>query len=126
MRHLNNEINEERVGAVQDGFNELLVQNVPNLPPGTAAAWRSLLSFTGSCFKDVGDTYGERLRVIKEDWAVVQRASKQHEKGQEEAQEAQEAVEGEEQGEAEALARDEGAETFSPLWLACHVEDMIL
>ena len=57
---------------------------------------------------------------------MVQRASKQHEKGQEEAQEAQEAVEGEEQGEAEALARDEGAETFSPLWLACHVEDMIL
>ena len=48
----------------------------------------------------VGDTYGERLRVIKEDWAVVQRASKQHEKGQEEAQETQEeAVEGEEQGE---------------------------
>ena len=50
----------------------------------------------------VGDTYGERLRIIKEDWAVVQRASKQHEKGQEEEEAVEEAKgkeEGEEQGE---------------------------
>eukprot|EP00913_Durusdinium_trenchii_P009593 g9013.t1 len=75
FKHLNNEITEQRVEAVQDAFNELMVQNVPNLPPGTAAAWRKLLSYTGSCYRYVGDTYGERLRVIKEDWAAVQKSA---------------------------------------------------
>ena len=28
LRHLNNEITEQRVEAVQDAFNELMVQNV--------------------------------------------------------------------------------------------------
>ena len=52
--------------TVIDGFWELLLQNVPTkLPPGSQAAWRRLLAYCGGCFRFVGDSYGERLRIIK-------------------------------------------------------------
>lgn len=70
FKHLNTEITEQRVEAVIGAYLELLTINVPNLPPGTPAAWRNLLSYCGSCYRFVGDTYGERLRVIKEDVVV--------------------------------------------------------
>lgn len=41
----------------------------PNLPPGTAAAWRKLLSYTGSCYRrDMGtmDVLSERLRDVSQ------------------------------------------------------------
>ncbi|CAK9076751.1 unnamed protein product [Durusdinium trenchii] len=106
FKHLGNEILERRVEAFTEAFIELLTVNVPNLPPGTAAAWRQMLSYCGSCYKFVGDTYGERLRVIKEDWAAVQKsASEDH--GEDE-----EAEEGGEEGEKGEKV-EKGAETFS-------------
>lgn len=66
FKHLQNDVTELRVDKVIDAFNELLTNNVPDLPPGTWAAWRTLLSHTGSCYRFVGETYGERLRIIKE------------------------------------------------------------
>lgn len=75
FKHLGVEIIERRVDAVISAFTELLTQNVPQLPPGTCQAWQKLLGYAGSCYRFVGDTYGERLQIIKEDWSVVQAAS---------------------------------------------------
>ncbi|CAK9102503.1 Retrovirus-related Pol polyprotein from transposon TNT 1-94 [Durusdinium trenchii] len=110
FKHLNSEITEQRVDAVISAYMELMTINVPNLPPGTAAAWRNILGYCGSCYRFVGDSYGERLRVIKEDWAVVQQASK-HESEKASNQ-------GENQGEGDGEGgdeetKDDSAETFS-------------
>eukprot|EP00435_Cladocopium_sp_Y103_P031869 s4550_g8.t1 len=70
FKHLQHEMTELRVDKVIDAFNELLTNNVPELPPGTWAAWRTLLSHTGSCYRYVGETYGERLRIIKADFSI--------------------------------------------------------
>ncbi|CAL1127382.1 unnamed protein product [Cladocopium goreaui] len=112
FKHLQSEITERRVDSVIDAFLELLTQNVPKLPPGSHAAWRTMLSYCGSCYRFVGDSYGERLRVIKEDWAIVQQASsKKEDKEEKEGQEGEkENKEGEEEEEDN---RDAGAETFS-------------
>eukprot|EP00913_Durusdinium_trenchii_P009592 g9012.t1 len=95
--------------AIKDR-SRLAHAEVPNLPPGTAAAWRNILGYCGSCYRFVGDSYGERLRVIKEDWAVVQQASK-HESEKASNQ-------GENQGEGDGEGgdeetKDDSAETFS-------------
>ena len=113
FKHLGLEITEMRVDRVIDAFLELLTQNVPALPPGSAAAWRTMLSYCGSCYRFVGDSYGERLRVIKDDWASVQRSAKEKE-------EAQSKESKEEGGEEDELGSPKGekvgaggAETFS-------------
>lgn len=105
-----------------------MVNNVPTLHPGTAAAWRQILSYCGSCYKFVGDTYGERLRVIKEDWTAVQASGSRDEKKEgdetakeeeakegKEGHEGKEGKEGEEGGEAEGeeLTNEDSAESFS-------------
>eukprot|EP00913_Durusdinium_trenchii_P025710 g24127.t1 len=53
----------------------------------------------------VGDTYGERLRVIKEDWAAVQKSASEDHGEDEEAEEGEEGEKGEKV--------EKGAETFS-------------
>ncbi|CAK9001133.1 Retrovirus-related Pol polyprotein from transposon TNT 1-94 [Durusdinium trenchii] len=111
FKHLNTEITEQRVEAVIGAYLELLTINVPNLPPGTPAAWRNLLSYCGSCYRFVGDTYGERLRVIKEDWQVVQQASKHESEKASNNGEEGEGGEGGEGGEEDT--KDDSAETFS-------------
>eukprot|EP00438_Fugacium_kawagutii_P003756 Skav233319 [mRNA] locus=scaffold3767:250250:260784:- [translate_table: standard] len=98
------------LAAVKDSFTtpravELLVQNVPQLPPGTQQAWEKLLGYAGSCYRFVGDTYGERLRIIKEDWAVEHQGT-----GEEEAEE----VDKDASSDNGKLSDDgKGTETFS-------------
>ncbi|CAL1155366.1 unnamed protein product [Cladocopium goreaui] len=112
FKHLNLEITELRVGRVQDAFLELLNQNVPNLPPGTNAAWKTMLSYCGSCYRFVGDTYGERLRIIKEDWTVVQASAKEKEELASKQSKEEAGEEGDDMVKEESVKR-EGAETFS-------------
>lgn len=112
FKHLNLEITELRVGRVQDAFLELLNQNVPNLPPGTNAAWKTMLSYCGSCYRFVGDTYGERLRIIKEDWTVVQASAKEKEELASKQPKEEAGEEGDDMVKEESVKR-EGAETFS-------------
>jgi len=108
------------VDKVIDAFNELLINNVPELPPGSQAAWQNLLRYCGSSYRFVGDSYGERLRIIKDDWAVVQQSSKNKEEREKEQKEHKEQKEEEkdEQGQSaevveEEEVREDGAETFS-------------
>lgn len=112
FKHLGIEIVERRVDAVITAFMDLLVLNVPEMPAGTHQAWQKLLGYAGSCYRFVGDTYGERLRIIKEDWAVVQAASSNAEKdsehGEAEAGEAGEAEEKEDKDDKKG-----STETFS-------------
>ncbi|CAK9034042.1 unnamed protein product [Durusdinium trenchii] len=75
FRHLGYEITEMRVEAVKDAFGELLQQNATDSPPGSIAAWRQVLSYTGSAYSFVSTSYGERLKVIREDWDSVQSAA---------------------------------------------------
>ncbi|CAK9049710.1 unnamed protein product [Durusdinium trenchii] len=72
FKHLGIDVTEARVDSFKDAFSELLQQNVPEAPPGSVAAWRQLLSYTGSSYSFVSASYGERLRVIHEDWNSVQ------------------------------------------------------
>ena len=51
MRHLGNEVTSPRVETVSEAFIEILEQNVPDPPPGSAAIWRQVLEYTGSCFR---------------------------------------------------------------------------
>ncbi|CAK9041035.1 unnamed protein product [Durusdinium trenchii] len=74
FKHLGNDITQPRVDAVNDAFLELLEQNVSDLPPGSVSAWQKILIYTGSCFRFVSSTYTERLKVIQEDWEVIQDA----------------------------------------------------
>ena len=67
FKHLGIDVTEARVDSFKDAFSELLQQNVPEAPPGSVAAWRQLLSYTGSSYSFVSASYGERLRVIHED-----------------------------------------------------------
>lgn len=115
FKHMGNDVTELRVDKVIDAFSELLVNNVPELPPGSLAAWRLILTYCGSCYKFVGDSYGERLRVIKEDWAAVQASGSRDEKAeQEEEKDGEGRKEGEEgEGTGEGSPSEDGAETFS-------------
>eukprot|EP00435_Cladocopium_sp_Y103_P003451 s1476_g1.t1 len=114
FKHLGLEITELRVDRVQDAFLELLNQNVPNLPPGTNAAWKMMLSYCGSCYRFVGDTYGERLRVIKEDWNCVQASAKEKEEIASKQSKEEAGEEGDEMGSPKDDGKREGgAETFS-------------
>ena len=75
FRHLGNEVTSPRVETVSEGFIEILEQNVPDPPPGSAAIWRQVLEYTGSCFRYVNENYGARLKLIKEDWESIQTAA---------------------------------------------------
>ena len=68
MRHLGNEVTSPRVEAVSEAFIEILEQNVPDPPPGSAAIWRQVLEYTGSCFRPLQKERGagEGERVIQE------------------------------------------------------------
>lgn len=61
FRHMGNDVTSPRVEAVAEAFLEILEQNVAELPPGYAAAWRQLLAYAGSSFRFVNDNYGARL-----------------------------------------------------------------
>eukprot|EP00435_Cladocopium_sp_Y103_P041624 s702_g11.t1 len=113
FKHMGNEVTELRVDKVIDGFNELLINNVPDLPPGTGAAWRQILTYCGSCYKFVCDSYGERLRVIKEDWAAIQASGSKEEKTEGDEETVKEEEKAEEAMEAVAEGEEAGAETFS-------------
>eukprot|EP00913_Durusdinium_trenchii_P000786 g734.t1 len=107
FKHLGNEINQQRVDGVTESFLELVQQslwpmtkgtketrpetkaarpNVPNLPPGAVNVWQKMLTYTGSCCRYISATYTERLKIIQEDWAVIQTAqeadAKEHEDGE--------------------------------------------
>ena len=114
FKHMGNDVTELRVDKVIDAYSELLINNVPELPPGSLAAWRQILTYCGSCYKFVGDSYGERLRVIKEDWAAVQASGSRDEKAEQEEVKDGEGKEGEEgEGSGEGSPSEDGAETFS-------------
>lgn len=65
FKHLGLDITLDRVTRVMDAFMELMQQNVKELPAGSNLAWRKLLTYTGSCFRYINTTYGERLKVIQ-------------------------------------------------------------
>eukprot|EP00438_Fugacium_kawagutii_P018866 Skav221112 [mRNA] locus=scaffold233:81502:84844:+ [translate_table: standard] len=71
FKHLGQDITYQRVSAVTDAFLELMQQNVREMPAGSLLAWQKLLFYTGSCFKYVNTTYGERLKVIQADWKTI-------------------------------------------------------
>jgi len=48
---MGNDVTSPRVEAVAEAFLEILEQNVAELPPGYAAAWRQLLAYAGSSFR---------------------------------------------------------------------------
>jgi len=75
FKHLGLDVTLQRVTSVIDAFVELCQQNVRELPPGSLLAWRKLLTYTGSCFRYVNTTYGERLKVIKADWDTIASAA---------------------------------------------------
>ena len=51
FRHMGNDVTSPRVEAVAEAFLEILEQNAAELPPGYAAAWRQLLAYAGSSFR---------------------------------------------------------------------------
>ena len=55
LRHLGQDVTLARVNNVIDGYRELMQQNVRQLPPGSVLAWQKLLTYTGSCFRPLGD-----------------------------------------------------------------------
>eukprot|EP00438_Fugacium_kawagutii_P018862 Skav221108 [mRNA] locus=scaffold233:48017:51407:+ [translate_table: standard] len=71
FKHLGLDITHQRVTGVTEAFLELMQQNVREMPPGSLQAWQKLLFYTGSCFKYVNTTYGERLKVIQADWKTI-------------------------------------------------------
>ncbi|CAL1164878.1 unnamed protein product, partial [Cladocopium goreaui] len=78
FKHLGLDVQLQRVTSVIDGFLELCEQNVRGeLLPGSGLAWRKLLTYTGSCFRYVNTTSGERLKVIKADWETIASAGEQ-------------------------------------------------
>ena len=48
---MGHDVTSPRVEAVSEAFLEILEQNVAELPPGYAAAWRQLLAYVGSSFR---------------------------------------------------------------------------
>ncbi|CAL1136964.1 unnamed protein product [Cladocopium goreaui] len=75
FKHLGLDITLDRVTRVMDAFMELMQQNVKELPAGSNLAWRKLLTYTGSCFRYINTTYGERLKVIQADWQQINAAA---------------------------------------------------
>eukprot|EP00438_Fugacium_kawagutii_P032804 Skav211941 [mRNA] locus=scaffold1086:689145:695039:- [translate_table: standard] len=49
--HLGQDITLQRVTGVIDAFTELMRQNIREMPPGSVLAWKKLLIYTGSCFR---------------------------------------------------------------------------
>ncbi|CAK9015064.1 unnamed protein product [Durusdinium trenchii] len=85
FKHLGCEINQQRVDGVTEAFLELVTQNVPDLPPGSVNVWQKVLTYTGSCCRYISSTYTDRLKIIQDDWRVIQSAQDQeHEEGTEE------------------------------------------
>eukprot|EP00438_Fugacium_kawagutii_P033793 Skav218848 [mRNA] locus=scaffold2397:54135:62539:+ [translate_table: standard] len=71
FKHLGLDITLQRVTGVIDVFTELMKQNIQQMPPGSVLAWKKLLIYTGSCFRYVNTTFGERLKVIQADWKTI-------------------------------------------------------
>ncbi|CAK9064043.1 unnamed protein product [Durusdinium trenchii] len=83
FKHLGNEITQQRVDGVTEAFLELVQQNVPQLPPGSINAWQKMLTYTGSCCRYISATYTDRLKIIKDDWDVIQNAQEAEHEGEE-------------------------------------------
>lgn len=83
FKHLGNEITQQRVDAVTEAYLELMQQNVPELPPGSINVWQKMLTYTGSCCRYISATYTERLKIIQEDWHVIQNAQEAEHEGDE-------------------------------------------
>ncbi|CAJ1347194.1 unnamed protein product, partial [Effrenium voratum] len=75
FKHLGQEVSEVRVGLIADAFVELMMQNLPEPPPGCGSAWRQLLMYVGSAFRFVSATFGQRLKTIEDDWKAIQAAA---------------------------------------------------
>eukprot|EP00438_Fugacium_kawagutii_P006054 Skav218237 [mRNA] locus=scaffold4566:182185:185298:+ [translate_table: standard] len=75
FKHLGLDITLQRVTGVIDVFTEVMKQNIREMPPGSELAWKKLLTYTGSCFRYVNATYGERLKVIQADWKTITTAA---------------------------------------------------
>ncbi|CAK9064257.1 unnamed protein product [Durusdinium trenchii] len=84
FKHLGNEITQQRVDGVTEAFLELMQQNVAELPPGAVNVWQKMLTYTGSCCRYISATYTDRLKIIQEDWAVIQSAQHETESNEEE------------------------------------------
>jgi len=75
FKHLGLDMTLQRVTGVCDAFCEILQQNVRELPPGSILAWKKLLLYTGSSFRYINTTFGQRLKVIEADWQTIQSAA---------------------------------------------------
>eukprot|EP00435_Cladocopium_sp_Y103_P060572 s983_g22.t1 len=75
FKHLQMEVTWQRGESVSDAVLELMEQNVPDLPPGSVAAWQQLLRYTSSTFKYVNSSYSERLKLIANDWEAIELAA---------------------------------------------------